>query len=482
MSRFIKNVLKLGSATAIAQLLGVLLIPVITRIYSPADFGINQIFLSTVLIIGAVSCLSYQLSILLPKTDREAAHIAMLCFYLIITISIVAGASFWLCSDWIEGALNVPGFSRYIFLLPIGIFFHGFALMMSLWLSRRVRFGTIAVSKVASSISNKVVQIGFGLVSASPLGLIAGSLANDASFSAVMLKGFRNDLHFFRNVSFSEMRALAERYKKFPLFSTGSTLSNVASVNVASYMLAYFFGPIVVGYYSIAFTVVKLPAKLIGDALGDVFFQKASEERRLTGDIRNVVQQVHRRLISIGIFPFLVLIVIGEDLFSIFLGVEWSIAGLYAKILAPWIFLIFISAPLNNVFNVLEKQGVSFAFNVSILVSRVAALYIGGIYGNPVTTLLLFSGTGVVFWGWMNMYIIHSSEVNVKDSITDIIRFLLIGCVFIIPLIIGKYLNLGSLMLLVLAVGVALLYYLVIVFEDVKLREEFTRIIRGIQG
>lgn len=482
MSRFITNVIKLGSATAIAQVLGIVLIPVITRIYAPADFGVNQIFASTVLIIGTISCLSYQFSILLPKTDREAAHIVLLCFFLIVAVSCVAGVALWVFSSQIEEFLSVPGFSRYIFLLPIGIFLHGSVLVLSSWLSRRVKFGTIAISKLASSLSNKVVQIGFGLISPSPFGLIAGSLANNATYSVVMLKGIKNDLKFFQNFSFSEMRTLAYRYKKFPIFSSGSLLADVISVNIPSFMLAFFFGPIVVGYFAIANTMVKLPTKLIGDALGDVVFQKASEEKRKSGEIHNVVRQVHRRLISIGIFPFLVLMIIGEDLFSIFLGADWAIAGLYAKILAPWVFFVFISAPLGCVFNVLERQGTGFAFNITILASRGAALYIGGIYGDPVTALLLFSGTGVIFWGWMNMFILHSAGVSVKDSTIDIIRFLLIGCIIVIPLIIGRYFYPGSVMLIVLAAAVALVYYLVIVIDDVVLREEFIRIIRERRG
>ena len=482
MSRFIANVIKLGSATVIAQALGIMLIPIITRLYAPADFGINQIFVSTVLIVGTISCLSYHFSILLPKTEREGAHIVLLCFFLIVVISCISGVFFWIFSGHMEEILSVPGFSRYIFLLPIGIFLHGSVLVFGAWLSRRERFGTIALSKVSSSLSNKGVQIGFGMISPSPLGLIAGSLANNAVYSVVMLRAIQTDLKYFRNFSFSEMKVLANRYRKFPIFSSGSLLANVISVNIPSFMLAIFFGPAVVGFFSIANNLVKLPTKLIGDALGDVVFQKISEEHRISGEIHNVVRQVHRRLISIGIFPFLVLMVIGEELFSIFLGENWAIAGLYAKILAPWVFFVFISAPLASVFNVLERQGTGFAFNVAILASRVAALYIGGVYGGPVTALILFSGTGVIFWGWMNMFILRSAGVCIWDSFVDISRFLLIGCIIISPLIIGKYFDLGSVMLIVLAAAVTLAYYLVIVIDDVVLREEFIRMIREKRG
>ncbi|MDG6249483.1 MAG: hypothetical protein QCH34_01480, partial [Methanocalculus sp.] len=183
---------------------------------------------------------------------------------------------------------------------------------------------------------------------------------------------------------------------------------------------------------------------------------------------------------SIGLFPFLILTIIGEDLFSIFLGSDWANAGLYAKILAPWLFFVFISSPLSSVFNVLEKQGVSFAFNVLLLVSRVVALCIGGMYGNPVTALVLFSGSGVVFWGWMNMYILSLAGVSVKESFLDILRYMLIGCITVIPLMIGMFFYPDSVMLIILAVAVTLAYYLIILFDDIMLREEFFRIIREI--
>ncbi len=481
MSRFIKNVIKLGSATAIAQVLGILLIPVITRLYSPSDYGISQIFISTVLIIGAVSCLCYHFAILLPKNDSEAAHIVILCFFLIVAISIIAGAVFWILSSWLVETLNAPAFSQYLILLPFGIFFHGFALVMSSWLSRRVRFGTVAVSKVASSATNKLVQIGFGLKSPSPLGLIAGSLANDASYCICMLRGMRSDLVFFKKFSFSEIKSLARRYRKFPMFSSGSILANAASVNVSSYLLAFYFSPIVVGLYAIAYTVVQLPVKLIADALGDVFFQKASEEKRKTGEIHNVVHQVHRRLISIGIFPFLVLIVIGEDLFSVFLGANWATAGLYAKILSPWIFIIFISSPLSSIFNVLERQGVSLIFNLAILASRIIALCIGGILGDPVTALILFSSTGVLFWGWMNIYILRSAGVSIKSAVLDILKFLLIGCAVIAPLVIVGFYFPGTIGLIIFGGVLAIVYYLIIVVKDDMLKQEVIRFFKTIR-
>jgi lipopolysaccharide exporter len=482
MSRFIKNVMKLGSATAIAQLLGVLTMPVVTRLYTPADFGLGQIFISIVLIMGSVSCFSYYLAIMLPETDREAANVFVLCIILIAAVSIVSGAIFWLLSDWLEGALNVPGFSCYLILLPGAIFFYSLTIVVSLWLSRGVRFGTIAASRMTGSIFYRLFQVGFGLLSASPLGLIAGSMVNDIVSNAIMIKEIAKDQKLLRSYSLGEMRALAIRYREFPIFSTGSMLAEAGYFNLSSFMLAFFFNPIVVGYYALAFTVVKLPLKLVGNAIYSVFYQKGSEERKLTGGCHNVVKQVNRRLISIGMFPFLILIVIGEDLFILVFGADWATAGLYVKILAPWIFILFISEPMISIFNIMERMAMNFSFNVLILASGIAALYIGGVYGDPLPALLLFSSTGTISYGFRYFYLLHLAGASINGSILDIIHFLVIGCIIVTPLIIGNYLFLGPVTLFVLATAVSLVYYLIIIIEDVKLRNECLLIIKAVHS
>jgi len=100
-----------------------------------------------------------------------------------------------------------------------------------------------------------------------------------------------------------------------------------------------------------------------------------------------------------GYSRILILMIIGEELFALVLGAQWATAGEYTRILAPWLLLVFIASPLSTIFSVLERQTVDFAFNLLILFSRVAVLYIGGVYGSPVIALTLFSITGIIFWG-----------------------------------------------------------------------------------
>jgi O-antigen/teichoic acid export membrane protein len=481
MSRFITNVLKLVSGSVIAQALGILLVPIITRLYSPGDYGAFQVFLSISSILAVLSCLSYQLAIMLPKEEEDSANIVTLCIALVSIISVVSGGVFILLSGWVGETLNTPDLSQYLIFLPVVVFLNGLFVVVNYWLSRRVRFGTLATAQVANSVSSKFVQIGTGFGSASPLGLILGLIAGYGAALLVMLRGIREDLPLFRSVSLSRITYLAKRYRRFPLFTSWSTVANSASLQVAPLMLASFFNPAIVGFYGVAHMVVNMPMSLIGSATGQVFFQKASEEKNRTGSVKTVVREVHQRLVSIGIFPILILMIIGEELFALVLGAQWGTAGGYARILAPWLLLVFIASPLSTIFSVLEKQTIGLAFNLMVLFSRIAVLYVGGIYGDPVVALILFSITGVIFWGWMNLYVLKISGVAFKSGLEDFLRFFLIALAVAIPLIIAKYLLLPLYILLIVAVIVTIIYYTIVISRDSILKKEFIGILQGVR-
>ena len=481
MSRFITNVLKLISGSVIAQALGILLVPIITRLYSPGDYGAFQVFLSISSILAVLSCLSYQLAIMLPKEEEDSANIVTLCNALVSIISVVSGGVFILLSGWVGETLNTPDLSQYLIFLPVVVFLNGLFVVVNYWLSRRVRFGTLATAQVANSVSSKFVQIGTGFGSASPLGLILGLIAGYGAALLVMLRGIREDLPLFRSVSLSRITYLAKRYRRFPLFTSWSTVANSASLQVAPLMLASFFNPAIVGFYGVAHMVVNMPMSLIGSATGQVFFQKASEEKNRTGSVKTVVREVHQRLVSIGIFPILILMIIGEELFALVLGAQWGTAGGYARILAPWLLLVFIASPLSTIFSVLERQTIGLAFNLMVLFSRIAVLYVGGIYGDPVVALILFSITGVIFWGWMNLYVLKISGVAFKSGLEDFLKFFLVALAVAIPLIIVKYLSLPLYILLIVAGIVTIIYYTIVISRDSILKKEFMGILQGVR-
>jgi hypothetical protein len=104
---------------------------------------------------------------------------------------------------------------------------------------------------------------------------------------------------------------------------------------------------------------------------------------------------------------------------------------------------------------------------------------VGGILGNPMIALILFSITGVAFWGTMNFYILHIAGVRITHSVLELGRFFSLGFIMVIPLIIGKYFFPGSVFLIVLAGIMTLVYYIVVISRDHTFADQITHIVRN---
>jgi lipopolysaccharide exporter len=471
MSAFLSNIIKLFSATLIGQLLGILVTPVLSRLYSPADFGLFQLFLSIISIIAVISCLSYESAILLPEKNEDAANLVSLCLFLIGSTSIIVSVIFFVFSGFIEQTLNAPGFSHYAFLIPLGIVCNSIAFVLSFWITRREEYGTLAKANVTSSFSSRSVSVGFGIYSPTPFGLIFGTIINDATIVCILLKKTIEDYQIFQKVSYEKIRQIAIRYKKFPQYNMISELASGFSMQITPLMLALFFSPVIVGYYAMSFLVVRLPSKVIGSSITTVFFQKASEEKNRTGGVKNIVKSVNARLISIGVFAMLLLVIMGPELFTFALGAKWATAGVYAQILAPVFFLGFITSPLLSIFNVLEQQKISLWFNAWNLLSTIVVLIIAGLSGDPLFGFVLLSGVGVLSYVWMYHYSLKIAGVKSREVFYEFAGYMLLGVGICLPLIIAKYYSLAPQLLLTVAVVASIIYYLIIVYRDERLRQ-----------
>lgn len=480
MSTFLRNVLKLVSGSVIAQLIGLLITPITTRLYTPEDFGILQLFLSISTILVAFAAFSYDRAILLPKEDDESANILVLCIILTTVMSTITGAILIIFSGEIGAVLKVPQISNYIIFIPLAVFVTSLFSVGNYWLSRRKRFGGVATAQVVNTVITRTVQTGAGVYSANPFGLIFGWLVGSCAALIPFLPQMKEDISLFRTVTIEGIKNIAIKYKKFPIFSTWSSVANILSTQVAPILLVYFFNPTVVGYFSVASMVVLLPVSIIGAATARVFFQRACEEKNRSGSIKNIVREVQQRLISIAIFPMFILLIIGNELFSVVLGSQWSTAGEYAGILAPWVLFVFIASPLGSIFYVLEKQAVDLSFNVLILISRVIVLLLGGLSGDPIVALILYSSTGVLFWGGMNLYLLKISGISYRFGLREYIRYSAISFVISIPLIVVKLLSLPTSIILIVTGFVSIVYYAIIAQSDPVLKKEFTGMLRGL--
>ena len=96
---FARSVGVLAGGTAVAQGIGVLALPLITRLYTPEDFSVLAVFSSIVAIVSVAACLRLEIAIPLPETDEDAANLLALALIFCTVASLAACIAIWLFSS-----------------------------------------------------------------------------------------------------------------------------------------------------------------------------------------------------------------------------------------------------------------------------------------------------------------------------------------------------------------------------------------------
>ncbi|MEN6343640.1 MAG: oligosaccharide flippase family protein [Methanospirillum sp.] len=470
---FSKDVLKLVTGTTFAQILVILASPVLTRLFSPEAFGLLAIFTSITKVLGAISCLRYEFAIMLPDEERDAVNLLALCVGIVTGISLLALPFFIVFEPAIVSILNSPGLTGHLWLVSPFVFVSGLFVALNYWNSRTRRYGRLAVARIVSSVAITGGQLAAGAAGIATGGALIGASAFGQGVATGVLGAqiLRDDRHIFgRHLSRYRIKAMLVRYKRFPLYDSWSGLLNVSSWQLPSLLLPIFFSPVQVGYYALAFRLIVLPMDLIGSAIQQVFFQRASNAER-DGDLAALTESVFTVLLRIGLFPMLTVALIGEELFSVVFGAAWAEAGLYTQLLAVWAVVWFISAPLSTIYMVKEKQAFGLQVNIANFVTRLAALVTGGVLGSARLAILLFGVSGIAVYGFLCVRLLMFSGIPMRRTLRlvadALLPFLPVGAALFVLKLVGT----PALIHLALGILAVLIYYVYLLRSDEQFRE-----------
>lgn len=365
-SDFTRNFLVLFRGTLIAQLIPVLLTPVLTRLYSPADFGVLELFLSVSLILGVIANGRYELAIVLSDEKKDAWNLMSLGMLISIAFSILLILFVVLFVDQIVGWLNESEIRVWLYLIPIAVLFQGWYGMLNYYNTREKDFKTIAAASVTRATGRTGLQLLIGILVHSPAGLIIGQVFGFFSGVFMMMRKIKLKA-FFSEVSWSKMKKQGKRYRRFPIFTLPATLANTAAINLTGILISAMYSITSVGFYALANRILGMPGSLIGKSLANVYHKEAVDHRKTKGHAKVVFVSTVKKLLLVSIPIFLIIFLFAEDLFAFVFGEEWRTAGEFAKILIPLLFIRFIFAPVSVTLSVFERQELSLYLQLGLL-------------------------------------------------------------------------------------------------------------------
>ena len=418
-SEFSKNVFILVSGSSIAQLIPLLAEPIVSRIFLPEEFGVYEIYIAIVMMLGVIATARYEMAIVLPRTENKAVNVLGLSLVAVLAFSGIILLTIIFARSWVLTLIPAEGFNRFVIYIPLGILIYGINRSYLYWMIRNQQMKSISFARISESSTKAGGSILFGIMKLSSLGLIWGQILGQTASAIIMVWQFlRRDMNKLRFLQRAAMVRLSRKYIEFPLVNVPIALSETFQISGIIFVFSFYFDNSSVGEFSKALRILIIPLYLIGSSISQVFYQKATRDYNKGIDIADNLREIVKNLLKWSVAPLVVFLFISPWLFGFVLGKQWFVAGEYARILAIWIFIKFITSPITVVPMIIDKQKVYLLLNFIGNILMFASVIIPGIMGSGIiTTLMALSLTMTIFSLFLYFKVLDVYRKSLKSKI-----------------------------------------------------------------
>ncbi|WP_396591191.1 lipopolysaccharide biosynthesis protein [Allomuricauda sp. R78024] len=393
-SDFFKNVVTLVSGFAIAQVIPLILSPVLTRVFTTKDFGLLGAYTGLSAILAVFAAGRYDFSIIEPKHDKDAKNLIVSSFFFTIAYCFILLLIAIFFNEKIALLIGNIDIKWWLYLIPFSVFLISNISTLSYWLNRKKLYKEKSTSKIISSSSVTLSSLLIGIVTRLN-GLILGTIIGQVF----------NIFYLYKKASlkgdyFNKKRSLVllKRYKEYPRYLMFATFTGAIASNAPVILFTSYFDASIAGCYALSQRITSGTVTMIGNAIGEVYRQKASENYASFGNCKELFVQTFKRLFLMGIVPFLVLFFFSETMFVFVFGDEWLIAGTMTKYLSFSIFLNFLSTPLSYTIVFNKSQRGDMFLQIFRAAFSIFAIYIGYTMADYVVSVKLYTLTYSVYY------------------------------------------------------------------------------------
>jgi len=396
---FLRNVLVVMTGTAAAQLIGFAFSPLLSRLYGPADFAGFGAFASIQGVLSAAATLNYADALMLPPGEDKAAPLFLLACLSTAVITLATVACCLLAPDWFLRLLRTDHPGWYLWLLPVSVLVDGLGQSLTSWCSRLKAFKTTSQAQVIRSTVVCASQTGGGAAGLGGAGLVGGAILADSLAAVFLARGalVQGRALFAPCARWPVLRRMAWEYRQFAVYGCPQNVINALSQGIPVLSLAHYYGAAVAGSYAFGLRLLLAPMNFILTPVRQVLYQRLSRVCSAGGDLLPSFLKSTGVLFAISLPPCCVAFLAAPRVFAFIFGARWREAGEFARWLVFWLIPAFCNVPSTLVGRVLRLQRGLFWFDVTLLCARAAALVLGGVWLQPLHTIIAFSLVGAFF-------------------------------------------------------------------------------------
>lgn len=364
-----RGVAVLAGGTVGAQAIVLLAAPLLTRLYTPEDFGVLGVFSGLLGLLGLAVCLRYEIAVPLARDESTMVNLLALALIAAACVATLVGLALWAFGPALVARLDAAALEPWLWLMPPALLAMGAFAALNHWAIRRQAFARMTRTRMTQSAGSVTVQLTLGFAGAGVVGLLLGHVvAQTAGVGSHAVSFWRHDRALLGRVRRRRMLAAARRFRHLATYGALGALLNGSARLLPALMIAAIYGVGTAGLFVLTQRVLGAPMRFLGSAVAHVYL---SEAPRLAREDRAAMLRLFTstamRLLWVAAVALSVVVLAGPALFGLVFGAEWAESGRFARLMSAMYLAQLVVSPVSQTLTVLGRQGLFLVWEIGRL-------------------------------------------------------------------------------------------------------------------
>lgn len=384
-SHYLRDVLLQASGNSAAQVLGIAVMPLLTRLYAPSDFAALNLFTQLVAGLAILLTLRFEYLVMLPAEQSESDSVLRLTILMGAVHVLWLTPLLWMLPGQWAWLRSQSAIAHWLWLVPISAYAVSLAVGFQQAAQRRGDFRASALSEFVGRSAYAACAMVGALALPNILGLMASTLANGGAKLIWLIRAGSECARMWLQPSSAP---IAKSIRRMAVSTSVSNLISLFSGMAPMIFIADRYGANALGQYGLVVSTLYLPSVLLGQAIGQVYYQRAC---RLHGDgvpFIGLVIITSRSLAKVGVPLYALIALVAPLFYPIVFGAEWHSAGELAQWLCIAAAAGFLSTPLERTSLIVGAWWYLTAWHIFRAAMTAVCLIASAIYDLPLQTFI----------------------------------------------------------------------------------------------
>lgn len=421
LSEQLKNVTKISTGTIMGQIICIVTLPIITRLYGAKIIGIWTTINAIANIIQNFCDLGISNALMLSD-EKKVNGLHLIVTRITMSLSVISGGVV------LVYFLLVGQELQYSLMICICVAVYSFTLKeintCYIILNRNKKYDVLMKNPMIRFSSVAIISILLGVIGMKESGYLIGNIFGQI-FTLFHMKRFLPK--FRENVKFKQYITTIVQHKNYVKYQMPASIAVTLRTELPNILIGALFGNTILGYFSISQKLLTIPVTFLGQSLGKVFYQSIASMHSAKKSIRDFVNHNIKRGMILALIPMIFFAAFGDVIVTIFFGMEYSVGGIICRIIVYRSLFNFISSATQGLDIVLDKQQYVLYTCLLQTIFAVGSVFIGYYIFNSiyiVSILLVITFIIVQIWYFCVMYSVM--RLKISDYLRNVIGTLMI--------------------------------------------------------